>query len=221
MRNSSSPRTFALDESSRLTEACRDRVAPEVAECSAVAHRTQGGSQRRCQSAATGRISLMLLAAPAMAPSQTHPCPTPRSATHGRGWPQQSERPARRCVRERRSTRALQLRQRSGGQSAFWNGGSQIATSCEASIRARGSHEHHNNAPQVALQEQEPWRQTKLQNRAENAFCCWHGEAMELERGQMAKITDTDRASLRLMREGAIAQGMKLADGLFPQRSTP
>ena len=55
----------------------------------------------------------------------------------------------------------------------------------------------------------------------ENALLLLAWEAMELSEGQMAKIMDTDRVSLRLMREGAIAQGMKLADGLFPQRSTP
>lgn len=48
----------------------------------------------------------------------------------------------------------------------------------------------------------------------ENAQILLAWEAAQLSEGQVARILDIDRVSLRMMREGAIAEGMNIAAAL-------
>lgn len=53
-----------------------------------------------------------------------------------------------------------------------------------------------------------------LKTELENAYLMLAWEAEELSEGQVASILGTDRLSVRLMREGAIAKAMQVAEGL-------
>lgn len=52
----------------------------------------------------------------------------------------------------------------------------------------------------------------------ENALIVLAWEATELSEGQCAAIFDTDRITLRKMRETLIARGLEVAAALYPER---
>lgn len=54
-----------------------------------------------------------------------------------------------------------------------------------------------------------------IKTELENAYLMLAWEAAELSEGQIASILGTDRLSIRLMREGAIARAMRIAEGLL------
>ncbi len=53
-----------------------------------------------------------------------------------------------------------------------------------------------------------------IKTELENAYLMLAWEAEQLSEGQVASILGTDRLSVRLMREGAIARALQVAEGL-------
>lgn len=54
-----------------------------------------------------------------------------------------------------------------------------------------------------------------IKTEMETAYLMLAWEAAELSEGQMVEILGADRVSIRLMREGAIAKAMRIAEGLL------
>ncbi len=54
-----------------------------------------------------------------------------------------------------------------------------------------------------------------IKTELENAYLMLAWEAERLSEGQVARILGADRVTVRLMREGAIAKALTVAEGLF------
>lgn len=57
-----------------------------------------------------------------------------------------------------------------------------------------------------------------IKTELENAYLMLAWEAELLSEGQVSDILGTDRVSVRLMREGAIAKALQVAEALFGRR---